>query len=135
MSKKNEDNILHFPTDRVREPDSKIDLYDSLSSLIKGSTVIKNKTQVWLFMSWFMNEVLGSRSFYVNSKKLAEIFLIFYEDNDSFHNNEMALFRERDEEFYRKSMTKASVSIDTDEDYGNALGLASFILYVYKNNL
>ncbi|MCF6276411.1 MAG: hypothetical protein L3J07_01035 [Candidatus Magasanikbacteria bacterium] len=125
-------NVLHFPTHKTRKPTTKVDLYKKLSLLIKKNPNIENPTQVWLFMSWLLNDLFQTRSVKVNSEKLAQTLIYFYEDNDKFYVNELNILCAENKEKYIQILYQIHIAITKEVDRQNAIGLASLLLYIKR---
>ena len=133
---KEEGKLLHFPIAKLSPPlEVKVDLYDSLSRLIKNNIALSNRIQVWLLMSWFMDEILKTRSFFITSEKLNQAFVLLNTDANKFLREEMSIFSNENLEKYRTTFFKVCVEINDEEDRQNTFGLLALILYVHRNNL
>jgi len=133
---KEEGKLLHFPIANLSPPlEVKVDLYDSLSRLIKNNIALSNRIQVWLLMSWFMDEILKTRSFFITSEKLNQAFVLLNTDANKFLREEMSIFSNENLEKYRTTFFKVCVEINDEEDRQNTFGLLALILYVHRNNL
>ena len=133
---KEEGKLLHFPIANLSRPlEVKVDLYDSLSRLIKNNIALSNRIQVWLLMSWFMDEILKTRSFFITSEKLNQAFVLLNTDANKFLREEMSIFSNENLEKYRTTFFKVCVEINDEEDRQNTFGLLALILYVHRNNL